>query len=50
MDGVAASPASEHLFMANKKPKLISECGMQYFHIMKYNLLFLSKRACSNLQ
>jgi hypothetical protein len=51
MNGVASSPAAEHLFEVNDvDPDLLPEKDAQYFHTMTAKLLFLSKRARPDLQ
>jgi hypothetical protein len=51
MEGVATSPAAEHLFKVNDTdPDGLSEKDAQYFHTMTAKLLFLSKRARPDLQ
>lgn len=51
MEGVATSPAAEHLFEVNNvDPDLLPEKDAQYFHTMTAKLLFMSKRARPDLQ
>jgi hypothetical protein len=51
MEGVATSPAAEHLFEVNDvDPDLLPTEDAQYFHTMTAKLLFLSKRARPDLQ
>jgi hypothetical protein len=51
MDGVAASPAGNHLFQTNKRnPVLLGDKEKELFHHNVAKLLFLCKRARPDLQ
>jgi hypothetical protein len=51
MNGVATSPAADHLFEVNQvDPALLDEEDGNYFHTMTAKLLFLSKRARPDIQ
>lgn len=51
MEGVATSPAAEHLYEVNEvDPDILLDKDAQYFHTMTAKLLFLSKRARPDLQ
>jgi hypothetical protein len=50
MEGVAATPAADHLFQVNEDGEKLKETDAQYFHTMTAKLLFLSKRARPDVQ
>jgi hypothetical protein len=50
MDGLATSPAANHLFMINANPVVLCEEDKQYFHTMTAKILWVAKRAKPDLQ
>jgi hypothetical protein len=50
MAGEAATPAANHLFEVNNKPKLLDEETSDLFHHFTAKLLFLAKRARPDIQ
>ena len=50
MDGIATTPAAEHLFKINETPTYLDEKDAMFFHHNVAKLLFLCKRACLDLQ
>jgi hypothetical protein len=50
MAGEAATPAANHLFEVNNKPKLLDEETCDLFHHFTAKLLFLAKRARPDIQ
>ena len=50
MQCTATTPNVEHIFEVIDNPQLLDEGVKQYFHTMNYNILFLSKRARTDLQ
>jgi hypothetical protein len=50
MAGEAATPAANHLFEVNNKPKLLDEETYDLFHHFTAKLLFLAKRARPDIQ
>ena len=50
MDGIATTPAAEHLFKINETPTYLDEKDAMFFHHNVAKLLFLCKRACPDLQ
>ena len=51
MSGTASSPAASHLFMVNNQdPEYLDNRTAELFHTMVAKLLFLSKRACPDIQ
>jgi hypothetical protein len=50
MSGHAATPAANHLFSINNKAKKISNKDSEKYHHLTAKLLYLSKRACPDLQ
>ena len=45
MKGVAVTPAADHLFKVNPKPKYLDENKAELFHHLVAKCLFLCKRA-----
>ena len=50
MDGIATTPAAEHLFKTNDTPTYLSDEDAMFFHHNVAKLLFLCKRARPDLQ
>jgi hypothetical protein len=50
MDGLAETPAADHLFTVNEGQKKVSEEKAQFFHTYVAKTLFLCKRARPDLQ
>jgi predicted Rdx family selenoprotein len=51
MGEIASSPAAGHLFLVNdQNPELLDKETADLFHTIVAKLLFLSKRACPDLQ
>ena len=50
MDGMATTPAAEHLFKINETPKYLDEKEAMFFHHNVAKLLFLCKRARPDMQ
>ena len=50
MEGVATTPAAEHLFKVNDTPTFLSEEEAMFFHHNMAKLLFLCKRARPDIQ
>ena len=50
MEGVATTPAAEHLFKVNDTPTYLSEEEAMFFHHNMAKLLFLCKRARPDIQ
>jgi hypothetical protein len=50
MDGIAITPAADHLFTVNNKPTLLSTKDGGMFHHLTAKLLHLSKRARPDIQ
>ena len=50
MDGIATTPAAEHLFKVNETPTYLDEKDAMFFHHNVAKLLFLCKRAHPDLQ
>ena len=50
MDGMATTPAAEHLFKINETPTYLDEKEAMFFHHNVEKLLFLCKRACPDMQ
>ena len=50
MDGMATTPAAEHLFKVNETPTYLDEKDAMFFHHNVAKLLFLCKRAHPDLQ
>ena len=50
MEGVATTPAAEHLFKVNNTPTFLSEEEAMFFHHNVAKLLFLCKRAWPDIQ
>ena len=50
MEGLATTPAAEHLFKINDTPTYLTDEDAMFFHHNVAKLLFLCKRACPDLQ
>ena len=50
MEGVATTPATEHLLKVNETPTYLNEEEAMFFHHNVAKLLFLCKRACPDIQ
>ena len=50
MDGMATTPAAEHLFKVNEAPTYLNEKEAMFFHHNVAKLLFLCKRARPDIQ
>jgi hypothetical protein len=50
MDGVAATPAANHMFTVNSEPVFLDEKAAELFHHYTAKLLFLSRRARPDIQ
>ena len=50
MDGMATTPAAEHLFTVNEAPTYLNEKEAMFFHHNVAKLLFLCKRARPDIQ
>ena len=50
MDGMATTPAAEHLFKVNETPTYLNEKEAMFFHHNVAKLLFLCKRARPDIQ
>ena len=50
MDGMATTPATEHLFKVNETPTYLDENGAMFFHHNVAKLHFLCKRARPDIQ
>ena len=50
MDGMATTPATEHLFKINETPTYLDEKEATFFHHHMANLLFLCKQAGPDMQ
>mmetsp|Transcript_16444 Transcript_16444/g.46750 ORF Transcript_16444/g.46750 Transcript_16444/m.46750 type:complete len:280 (+) Transcript_16444:460-1299(+) len=50
MDGVATTPAADHLFKVNPEPVLLEKKQAEFFHSLTAKLLFLAKRGRPDIQ
>jgi hypothetical protein len=50
MDGVAATPATDHLFTVSEDPEYLDDATLELFHHLTAKLLFVCKRARPDVQ